>query len=59
MIARPLFTIGDRPDNWAIEFRKLKIPILIPKTSNDPTLHDCEDSREDLGSDYPEFQSED
>ena len=31
MIARPHFTIGDSDDNCAIEFRKLKIPILIPK----------------------------
>ena len=31
MIARPLFTIGDRSDNCAIEVRKLKVPILIPK----------------------------
>ena len=31
MIARLPFTIGDRTDNSAIEFRKLKIPILIPK----------------------------
>jgi len=38
MIARPLFTIGDRPDNCAIEFRKLKIPILIPKL---PKILNC------------------
>jgi len=50
MIARPLFAIGDRPDNCAIEFRKLKIQILIPK---------LQDSGEDLGSDYPESQPED
>ena len=31
MIARPLFTIGDRSDNCAIKYRRLKLPILVPK----------------------------
>ena len=34
-------------------------PDSNPKTSDDPKLRGCKDSGEDLGSDYPESQSED